>query len=146
MTEVEVSRLEDLIVALDVSMRRIKWHPDLSKYVIWGRKGYIRPENGHWAWIAVVDGMSRRYATSVKRKLAFMQPGLEFESRDPDGDNKPVKTCEFRLDRMPTSEEAIVLRKVLGLAKKKVYSEEAIKVLRENAQKARETRHRAISI
>lgn len=76
MTEIEVSRLEDLIIALDVSKKRLKWHPDLSKYVILGAKGYIRPENDHWAWVTVVDGMSRQYSTSVKRKLAFMQPRL----------------------------------------------------------------------
>jgi hypothetical protein len=145
MTEVEVSILEKLVEALDVSKKRIKWNGDLDKYVILGKKGEIRTsEKGSLNWSVVVDGMSRRYFSSVKNKLSFMKQGLEFETKDPDNGNKPIKTCLFSLDRLPTEAEANIIRKVLQLPRKKVYSEEGLAKLRENLVKARETRDRAI--
>ena len=56
----------------------------------------------------------------MKKKLAFMQVTQ-------DGDTEGV----FKLDRLPTEDEAALIRDVLGIRRRPNYSEETLERLRQ---------------
>jgi hypothetical protein len=99
------SLLNDICEAIEVSKRNIEYRSLITKWVISGRNGYIYSDQPNW--FVFVTANSKRHFSSIKRKLSFMEIVK-------DDDDKG----EFRLDRTPTSDEAISLRKVLGLKKR----------------------------
>ena len=66
-----------------------------------------------------LDGSPRAWG-EVKKKLAFMQVTQ-------DGDTEGV----FKLDRLPTEDEAALIRDVLGIRRRPNYSEETLERLRQ---------------
>jgi hypothetical protein len=129
----EVEKLKALTTYLGISPRRIELNPNWGR-VIQGKKGFIRVQNGHW--IAVVEGMSRRYSSSVRKKLGFMTMGALLEVVDnPLSDDPAVCTIEFRLDRMPDEKEAIMIRKILQIPRKRVLSDDAREALKKRFSK-----------
>lgn len=97
--------LKDICDAIEVSKRNIEYQSLITKWVISGRSGHIYSDEPNW--FVIVTANSKRHFSSIKRKLSFMQIVK-------DDDDKG----EFRLDRMPTSDEAISLRKAVGLKKR----------------------------
>lgn len=100
---IEMSR--QLADALNVSHSRIKRKDDIS--VLVGRKGSVHQEDKH-VHVAVKADSIRKFS-AIKRKLDFM----DLVADEKDGGS-------FKLDRMPTKTEAIVLRKVVGMNKSKL--------------------------
>jgi hypothetical protein len=88
-----------------VSKRNIEYRSLITKWVISGRNGYIYSEEPNW--FVFVTANSKRHFSSIKRKLSFMEL---LKDEDDKG--------QFCLGRMPTSDEAISLRKVVGLKKR----------------------------
>jgi hypothetical protein len=71
-----------------------------------GRKGYVTASDT--GLVAHAENKSKRHYSSLRKQLAFMEP---------------LNTChddvaEFSLDRLPTAEEGMAIRKVLGFKKR----------------------------
>jgi hypothetical protein len=75
--------------------------------VLMGRRGSIHHDDKHLHVAVKVDSI--RKFSAVKRKLGFME--LVKDERDGGA---------FTLSRLPTKDEAIVLRKVVGMNKSKL--------------------------
>lgn len=85
-----------------------------------GKKGHVYVDGdgsfGPWFYV-MVEGKD------LKKRLSFMIPWQ--------GD------CVFKLDRMPTKEEARRIRQVVGLKQKRKYSAEYAELLRQRLEKFR---------
>jgi hypothetical protein len=97
--------LNDICEAIEVSKRNIDYRSPITKWVISGRNGYIYADETNW--FVAVSANSKRHFSSFKRKLSFMALAKD-----------DIDKGEFRLDRMPSPDEAILLRKVVGLKKR----------------------------
>jgi hypothetical protein len=87
-----------------------------------GRKGHISvSDNG---LVAYVGNKSKRHYGSLSKKLSFMQPRSMY--------NEDI--AQFSLDRLPTSEEAQLLRSVVGFKKRPTLSDERKKQLQNHAR------------
>ncbi len=96
--------MTDLSDALEISRREL--HLDsCGDWCIMGRNGWINP--GARAWFLMISAKSKRAWSATKKKLSFMEL-LK------DGDEEG----HFCLARLPTLEEAAILRKVVGLRKR----------------------------
>lgn len=93
--------LENLAEALGVSKGRIKLD-DYRYYNIFGRKGHISTDNEYW--YLFTQGSGKMQWNNIKRKLSFMEVSQ-------DGDDEGILRCS----RLPSEEEAKVIRKVLGM-------------------------------
>jgi hypothetical protein len=94
-----VTSLKELTEHLDVS-------PDKAKRgSISGKRGDIVFSGDRWS--ISTSPRSKRHASGISRRLGFMEPVEITDSR-----------CQFRLDRMPTSSEAEVIREIVGLNKR----------------------------
>lgn len=101
-----LKRLEDLAKHLEVATRRIefKW----GRPVIFGKLGHISYIDNPWH--VVVPARSKRHLRSVSRQLSFMR----MVNSDP-GVNENEYELTFKLDRMPTPDEADIIRRLVGL-------------------------------
>ena len=100
-----ISMSKQLADRLNVSHSRIQRVEDKS--VLMGRRGSIHHDD-KLLHVAVKANSIRKFS-AVKRKLSFM----ELVKDEKDGGS-------FRLKRLPTKDEAIVLRKVVGMNKSKL--------------------------
>ena len=90
-----------------------------------GMYGNVRVD-GNGFGVAVLARSRRRY-TSLKSKL------LPFCILAQDGDYEGI----FHLQELPTKEQAKVIRSVLGLRKKREYTDEGLRARRASMEKAR---------
>jgi len=102
--------LKDLIEALDVSENGLKLD-ERRNWNLAGRRGIINTEGKYWylytSWI------SKAKWTNTKKLLGFMEVHQ-------DGDEEGI----LKLNRMPTPEEAQLVRKTCGLSKRPLLTEE----------------------
>jgi hypothetical protein len=139
-----IEKLKALVIYLGISPKRIELNPNWGT-VIAGRRGFIRAGNGHW--IVVVKNVTRRYSSFVRKKLRFMTMGCLIEVVDnPLSDAPAMRTMEFRLDRMPTENEAAIVRKVLQIPRKRKLSKDAKAALVQRFAKARFSRQGTKSV
>jgi len=109
----EVKHKEDrkllvtLANSLVISVKNIS-RDELQYWNITGTKGKIETDGTYWYIYAEGNNLEKR--------LSFMEPQMNGLS--------------FKLDRMPTEEEAEIIRKIVGLKKKKQYSAEYLEVLK----------------
>jgi hypothetical protein len=90
-----------------------------------GMYGNVRVDGDRFG--VAVQARNRRRYKSAKNKL------LSFCILAQDGDNEGV----FRLPTLPTKEQAKVIRSVLGLRKKREYTDEGMKARRASMERAR---------
>jgi hypothetical protein len=83
--------------------------------VITGRRGTVQTWGDGKSWLAYVIGRSARHWTAIKQRLAFM-------TVTQDGDDEGC----LRLFRLPSPEEAVVIRDVMGLRKRVDYTPETL--------------------
>lgn len=108
--------LRKLTKALDISDRRIKLDK-CGDFNIFGTRGKISTDGEYWYLYASRDtGMKWTY---TKKALSFME-------LHQDGDEEGI----LRLARMPYSEEARTVRKVIGVRPRTVLTEEARALLK----------------
>jgi hypothetical protein len=110
------AKLYDIADAMEISSLRV----DGAK--LRGRKGYITAgDNG---FVAHVENKSKRHYGSLRKQLAFMEPRSMY--------NEDI--AQFSLDRLPSPDEAELLRKVVGFKKRPALSEERKKQLENHAK------------
>jgi hypothetical protein len=124
-TTIDRSHLLRLSQALEASPRLLRLD-DCSWWIIRGRNGWI----GVWsdrpvAFLLYVFGRSSRHWSAIKRKLDFCTPSQ-------DGDDEGV----LRLEKLPTSKEAKVIREVVGVRKRPTFSLETLEQKRASIGKA----------
>lgn len=119
----EKSFLQKLATLLGIPQSLIK---DVAgSWIIKGRSGNIRTDGV--SWHVVIACHSKRAWSAVKRKLHFMS------LVDDVGD-----AGTFCLDRMPTCDEAPIIRKLVGLKKKPELTDEYRKSLAERLNRKTE--------
>jgi hypothetical protein len=99
--------LRGLLLALEVSKRTLR-RDECGAWRILGRKGHVytwRPSGG---WLLFCNAGTARKWSAIKRRLAFCKATQ-------DGD---IEGC-LRLFGLPTPEQAIAIRKALGLKRKR---------------------------
>src|SRR4051794_25427215 len=101
--ETEYHLLLTLSASLDIPTRTLKRHGDA--WCIDGRHATIETDSA--SWFVLLRCKSKRAWSAAKRKLGFM---LLIDDLIDGG--------RFVLDRMPSAQEASVVRKVAGLKKK----------------------------
>lgn len=102
--------LKTLCEALNVSEGRLKTD-EYGDWNIVGIRGHIFTEGD--LWYVFVEKTSKRKWSSIKHKLSFMEVSQ-------DGDDEGI----FKLLRMPSQEEAEVVRDVIGLRSRPALTEE----------------------
>jgi hypothetical protein len=100
-----INMSKQLANSLNVSHSRIQRVEDKS--ILLGRRGSIHHDDEH-LHVAVKADSIRKFS-AIKRKLGFM----ELVTDEKDGG-------AFRLKRLPTKDEAVALRKVVGMNKSKL--------------------------
>jgi hypothetical protein len=108
--------LTELLDHLDVSSSRLKRDGCLDWNIV-GRKGHIFTDTVYW--YAFVNETTKRKWSSIKHKLSFME-------LNQDGDDEGI----LKLERMPSYEEAEVIREIIGLNKRPAMSEAHLEYLR----------------
>lgn len=102
--------LKKLAKALDISEKRIKLD-DYEDWNIFGSRGKISTDCDYWYLFTQCE--TDRKWTFTKKRLSFMEVHQ-------DGDSEGV----LRLARMPFRDEAMIVRKVIGLRPRTVLTEE----------------------
>ena len=103
---------ERLLVALDAAQSHLR-RDDCGWWAIAGRHGTVNTWGDGKTWVVFVRCRSIRHWTITKRRLSFMKVTQ-------DGDDEGC----LRLFALPTAEQAVVLRDVLGLKKRRQYEPE----------------------
>ena len=102
--------LQKLSEALNSSEERI--HLDeCGDWNIFGRKGKIFTDAE--LWYIYISAKSKRHWSSIKKKLNFMVISQ-------DGDDEGI----LKLERMPSQEEAEIVREMVGLNKRPAFTDE----------------------
>lgn len=114
---------EQLLAALDAAPSQLR-RDEAGWWVIGGRRGTIQTWGDGKTWLAYVRCRSPQHWTFTKRRLAFM---TVTQNGDEEG-------C-LRLLRLPTREEAVVIRDVMGLRKRVAYAADTLE--RKRASMAR---------
>lgn len=115
---------ERLLDALDAAPGQLR-RDEAGWWVIAGRRGSIQTWGDGRTWLAYVRCRSRQHWTFTKRRLAFM-------TVTQDGDEEGC----LRLVRLPTPQEAVVIREVMGLRKRVAYAPDALERKRASMAKA----------
>lgn len=102
--------LQELIEALDISINSLKLDT-CRDYNLVGRRGIISTEGD--SWYLYTSWNTKAKWTVTKKRLNFMEVSQ-------DGDEEGI----LKLSRMPTSEEAQLVRKICGFSKRPVLTEE----------------------
>jgi hypothetical protein len=100
--------LRGLLLALDVSKRTLQ-RDECGAWCIRGRQGHVYTWGPSEGWLLFCDGHSPRKWSAIKRRLSFSK-------LTQDGD---TEGC-LRLFELPTREQAVAIRKALGLKRKRV--------------------------
>ena len=104
---------ERLLTALDAAPSQLR-RDECGSWIIGGQRGAIHTWGDGKTWLAYVMGRSTRHWTMTKRRLAFM-------TVTQDGDDEGC----LRLSRLPTPEQAAVIRNALALRKRRGLTEES---------------------
>lgn len=115
---------ERLLVALDAAPSQLR-RDECGSWIIAGRRGAIHTWGDGKTWLAYVRCRSRQHWTFTKRRLAFM-------TVTQDGDDEGC----LRLFRLPTPEEAVAIRDVMGLRKRVAYAVDTLERKRASMAKA----------
>lgn len=102
--------LKKLTQALDVSEKRIKLD-ECGDWNIVGTRGHIHTETKFWYLYTQCE--TPRKWENTKKSLSFMEVHQ-------DGDDEGI----LKLDRMPFRDEAMMIRKVIGLRPRTILTEE----------------------
>ena len=111
---VDKARMEAFQTALNASPMTLR-RDQAGLWILRGSRGYASSWGGVDAWQLVPESVSARRWTSYKNRLAFCEIVQ-------DGDTEGV----LRLDRLPSPEEAVEIRDILGLRKRTELTEEQI--------------------
>lgn len=103
--------LKNLSKALDISEGRIKLD-ECGDWNIVGKRGHISTDTEYWYLYVKYEDSNRKW-TNTKKNLNFMEVHQ-------DGDDEGV----LRLGRMPFRDEAMTVRKVIGVRPRTVLTEE----------------------
>lgn len=110
--------LKNLSRALDISDGRIKLD-ECGDWNIVGKRGYISTDTEYWYLYVKYENSNRKWS-NTKESLNFMEVHQ-------DGDDEGV----LRLDRLPFRDEAMTVRKVIGVRPRTVLTEEGRALIRE---------------
>jgi hypothetical protein len=105
--EADRDALRGLLRALDVSNRTLR-RDECGAWCIRGRRGHVYTWGPSGGWLLFCDGHSPRKWSSIKRRLAFCKVTQ-------DGDDEGC----LRLLELPTPEQAVAIRKALGIKRKR---------------------------
>jgi hypothetical protein len=122
---------EQQLAALDASRSQLR-RDENGWWVITGRRGTIQTWGDAKSWIVFVIGGSARHWTAIKHRLAFM-------TVTQDGDEEGC----LRLFSLPTPQEAVVIRDVMGLRKRVDYAPETLERKRASMARAVSARESA---
>ena len=115
---------ERLLTALDAAPAQLR-RDECGSWIIAGRRGAIHTWGDGKSWLAYVRCRSRQHWTFTKRRLAFM-------TVTQDGDEEGC----LRLFRLPSPQEAVVIRDVTGLRKRVDYGPDTLDRKRASMAKA----------
>ena len=115
---------ERLLTALDAAASLLR-RDEAGWWVIAGRRGTIHTWGDGTSWLVYVRCRSSQHWTFTKRRLAFM-------TVTQDGDEEGC----LRLFHLPTPQEAVVIREVIGLRKRVDYAPDALERKRASMAKA----------
>jgi hypothetical protein len=115
---------QQLLAALDAAPAQLR-RDECGSWIIAGRRGAVHTWGDGKTWLAYVRCRSAQHWTFTKRRLAFM-------TVTQDGDDEGC----LRLDRLPTSQEGVVIRDVTGLRKRVDYEPDALERKRASMAKA----------
>ena len=104
---------ERLLAALDAAPSQLR-RDECGSWIIGGQRGAIHTWGDGKTWLAYIRCRSRQHWTFTKRRLAFM-------TVTQDGDEEGC----LRLFRLPTPEEAALIRDALLLRKRRALTEES---------------------
>ena len=104
---------ERLLVVLEATPSQLR-RDECGWWIIGGRCGTIHTWGDGKTWLVYVTCRSARHWTATRRRLRFM-------TVTQDGDDEGC----LRLFRLPTPEEAAVIRDALGLRKRRTLTEES---------------------
>jgi hypothetical protein len=113
-----------LLIALDAAPSQLR-RDEAGWWVIAGRHGTLQTWGDGRTWLAYVRCRSRQHWTFTKRRLAFMTVTQDGEEEG----------C-LRLFRLPTPQEAVVIREVVGLRKRVEYAPDTLERKRDSMAKA----------
>jgi hypothetical protein len=115
---------EQLLDALDAAPSQLR-RDECGSWVIAGRRGIIQTWGDGKSWLVYVVGRSARHWTAIKRRLDFM-------TVTQDGDEEGC----LQLFRLPSPQEGVVIRDVLGLRKRVDYTPDTLERKRASMAKA----------
>ena len=115
---------ERLLAALDAAPGQLL-RDACGLWIIAGRRGSIQTWGDGTSWVLYVQCRSRQHWTFTRRRLAFI-------TVTQDGDEEGC----LRLVRLPTPQEAVVIREVMGLRKRVAYALDALEHKRASIAKA----------
>jgi hypothetical protein len=122
---------ERLLAALDAAQAQLR-RDECGSWVITGRRGAIHTWGDGKSWSVYVIGRSARHWTAIKRRVAFM-------TVTQDGDEEGC----LRLFSLPTPQEAVAIRDVMGLRKRVDYGPDALERKRASMARALSARESA---
>ncbi len=122
---------ETLLAALDAASSQLRRNA-CGLWTIAGRRGTIQTWGDGETWLVCVIGRSARHWTAIKHRLAFM-------TITQDGDEEGC----LRLCRLPTPQEAVVIREVTGLRRRVAYAPDALERKRASMARALSARESA---
>lgn len=128
-----------LIAALDASPRAlqrdlVRGEGRAGDWATYGKLGHIYPDGSGYL-LCVESGESARRWTNVKHRLAG------FCCVTQDGDDEGC----LRLDRLPTPNEAALIREAIGVRKRRHLSDEAKAKARSAVERARDCINRPLA-
>jgi hypothetical protein len=103
----------------------VRYDDKRRKFVLDGKSGFVYVDE-IYLYVFTVFAKSKRHLGSVKKQLSFTT-FMSFIEQD------GTIEASFRLDRLPTSEEAITIRKLLGLKRRPTLSEGHREALKNHA-------------
>jgi len=115
---------ERLLTALDAAASLLR-RDEAGWWVIAGRRGAIQTWGDGTSWLVYVRCRSSQHWTFTKRRLAFM-------TVTQDGDEEGC----LRLFHLPSPQEAVVIRDVIGLRKRVDFAPAALERKRASMAKA----------
>jgi hypothetical protein len=115
---------ERLLVALDAAPSQLR-RDECGWWIIGGRRGAIHTWGDGKTWVACVRCRSKQHWTFTKRRLALM-------TVTQDGDDEGC----LRLFHLPSPQEAVVIRDVMGLRKRVGYAPDTLERKRASMAKA----------
>jgi hypothetical protein len=132
--EAEADRAQQLslLSALNATGRALR-RDECGAWCISGERGSIHTWGDGKSWVLYVACRSARHWTSTKPRLGFCEMRLDCETEG-----------TLRLHRLPTAEQAAVIRDVLGIEKRREISDATRERLRAFAFE-RSTRREAVS-